>query len=581
MALGEAYRLQINTSVHLKELDEEECRALIFAMHDVSVLYGMQILTYRVRLANLMVLAESRLKDFLVEDFVAAEEKQPGSGRALLTASYRKCFGDATVDLLNLEITDTAKSESVSEEVALHRVVRRLGNPESFMNRISGVFSAWVERNRPDLYYRLDGEVFVDSPEVSKLVGDHALRNAAAEMDRAAIDHDQGNDPRVFWSGYSDALRGDQLAMDGLKILIASPHATSMEALEYKEWLSKNRSEILLELEEEVGLPEEIHVLPNNPPRLKRKRRSFSSGSSSQASKPVRVTSPVSLGWKSVVAGFLVLLCICAAVIYFIQHRKPPTNTPPKPLTAEAEIPTNESEQNDLDKLETAMRALSGPDSMKLAEKFTMSIDIETRLKLCRYPEKIRKRLSDYPEQAVSVPPKAVIPGRIMQLPNIIFRGFRAEFADGSTRAVCVVSTDDGLKVDWDAYARYGTATWRGLLTGVAKMADMRVQAVKSNYYNFNYRDEEKWLSLTLTSLDHDGNLHAYARRGTKTAKLLMNGLTEQGGGGWQPIILRISSDGDSYKRKQFTIERLLAFGSVVGDVDAEDAWDDSAQDQP
>jgi hypothetical protein len=38
-----------------------------------------------------------------------------------------------------------------------------------------------------------------------------------------------------------------------------------------------------------------------------------------------------------------------------------------------------------------------------------------------------------------------------------------------------------------------------------------------------------------------------------------------------RPLTLRISSTAEDSKRRQFTIERLLALSPVVGDVDAED----------
>ncbi len=84
MILGTTYRLQINTSVHLKELDDEACQAFVSIMHNVSILYGVQILTYRIRWANIMMLVESRLDHFSIRDFLAADENDLGSGKTML-----------------------------------------------------------------------------------------------------------------------------------------------------------------------------------------------------------------------------------------------------------------------------------------------------------------------------------------------------------------------------------------------------------------------------------------------------------------------------------------------------------------
>lgn len=572
MILGTTYRLQINTSVHLKELDDEACQALVSIMHHVSILYGVQILTYRIRWANIMMLVESRLDHFSIRDFLAADEGDLGSGKTMLFDHFSKYFGDNAVDLLNHEISDIAESLGVSADIATHRVARRIGNTEEFQVHVSRDFSKWVERNRPQLFSELDGQIIGDVAQGLMVEGDYSLRNTASEMDHAAVDLVLGHDTPAVCSGYADALRGNQHAITGLKILTACPDIASVEKLEYGAWLHMDRSELLSELETEVGKIEDTSLSNCNGQHLvKRKRRSSRRASVDRVKKQVRVTSEIPFGLKSVISGFMLLLIIIGGMGYFALNSATQKNASPEPLEANELVLVDDAKSYESDDLSIQLGELASPEAYELAKKFAMSSDPNERLKMSRNPEQTKKHLPDYPAQAIDVPAERIDRGKILRSSDIVFRAFPAIFSDGSRRVICVLITDDGLRVDWDSYAFYGTATWPELLSGERKTADIRALASQRSYYNFNYRDENQWLCIELVTPDYDRSLYAYAHRTSQTGKMLIGWLKDAPAKARRPLTLRISSTAEDSKRRQFTIERLLALSPVVGDVDAED----------
>ena len=98
---------------------------------------------------------------------------------------------------------------------------------------------------------------------------------------------------------------------------------------------------------------------------------------------------------------------------------------------------------------------------------------------------------------------------------------FVARFENGDRRLISVVKTREGELIDWDAFARYGTACWDDIMNGKVQTATVRVFLQKTNYYNFAYSDDEKWASYRLSSPDLDSELTAYAAIGTRTHGIL------------------------------------------------------------
>ena len=77
------------------------------------------------------------------------------------------------------------------------------------------------------------------------------------------------------------------------------------------------------------------------------------------------------------------------------------------------------------------------------------------------------------------------------------------ELTSGGRRLLYVVGTDEGPRVDWDAYVRYGTAAWELFLQGEVAEATVRVFPSASDYFDGSFKDREKWSAYALKSPEH------------------------------------------------------------------------------
>ena len=212
-------------------------------------------------------------------------------------------------------------------------------------------------------------------------------------------------------------------------------------------------------------------------------------------------------------------------------------------------------------------------EARQLADDFAKSTNPQIRLRMCRYPDQISKRLDSYPERALSEAATEVTFIDVVNLGGIMAARFVAKFADNSSRLICIVSTEDGLRVDWDCYARHNAKAVPLLLEGKTQSAELRIFARKSHYYNFTYRDDKRWTAFELSSPDFKDIIYAYSLKETTTGKLLdaafKNAALEKS----VQLTLQVSSNQDTHKRKQFNIDRIYAFGWVRAEKDIEDIY--------
>jgi hypothetical protein len=134
---------------------------------------------------------------------------------------------------------------------------------------------------------------------------------------------------------------------------------------------------------------------------------------------------------------------------------------------------------------------------------------------------------------------------------------FLVKFSDGGSRVVCVISTPDGPKVDWEAFARHGTATATDLKNGKAATAEVRVLATAGSYYNYRFLDDKLWRAVELANADWADSLTGYVRANSATANKLEK-LMDDADGIPVPVLLRLSVDAESAPRGQCVIEELV-----------------------
>ena len=263
--------------------------------------------------------------------------------------------------------------------------------------------------------------------------------------------------------------------------------------------------------------------------------------------------------WRSGAVALAGIALTCAlAASAFVLSREKPTRTPTQ---------SRSKEQASL------------PSSLTIAEGFLFASSPEERLQWVRDPEKheaaIRRHFDAFgPETAANA---SLGEQALIEEEDGIISSFRAVLADGKSRLICVLDeTVFGRRVvDWEAFARSGTASWDALLSGQAASAEVRVFVRPLGPGIFSHGDQAKpHYRYALTSPDVDFELHGFVERGTRTGLTLATALA----GTDQPLLLstnermtlEVMSLGESYRERQFLIRRVIAKGWVKTVTDLE-----------
>jgi len=261
----------------------------------------------------------------------------------------------------------------------------------------------------------------------------------------------------------------------------------------------------------------------------------------------------------------VVLLIVFGGILFGIKYYSS-TTAPAAPSRSAAILPPET-----IDPSENEPPVFTRPPQ-EVAEAFISADSIEEKLKWVRNPDDIRTRIKLYPTEAVSGSATEIIPMGVASSTNHVFARFLAKLTGDSKRLLCVIPTDDGPKVDWDAYARYTSAPWVNILDGSAQSAEVRVFLQPGYYYVHSYRDDSVWLCYQASSPDLELPLYFYASKDSKRGKLLSANFPV-GTRGPIRMTLSISSEKDTHKNRQFTIDRVHAFGWVRSEKDIEDTW--------
>lgn len=200
--------------------------------------------------------------------------------------------------------------------------------------------------------------------------------------------------------------------------------------------------------------------------------------------------------------------------------------------------------------------------ALEIAQAFTQEEDPEKRLKWCRHPEETKLLLSQFSPEALTEIPVEVTPmqGIITTSTGLLFHRFVATFANGNQRLIAIVFTKEGLQVDWETYARYGTASWSNILQAQVAEATVRVFIRKVNYYNYRYIDEDIWEAFEISSPDIEVPIYAYSKRKSDLTRMLSK-ISDL-----QRITLTIRLDESIKNHQQCQITDLLALGWALSD---------------
>ena len=590
MFAQKTFWIQSKTSRSYESMDEEEHAAMVSIMRNLGRFCGITVLTYHIESGNLSMLVSCPAREHHMEYFQDAENEPTGSGMERLFQHLRKLYTSSHVEGLAAEYQSlTQRGEDA--QTFWERCTRRIGTPRKFAEGINEAFARWVKKNRPQLYETLEGNVC--RKEITQVYLDQLQkqRDVACRMDQDAVLHDDGSEPRKYWCGFADALRDDEDALDGLRELMrsAAANASEIKELGYCSQLVANT----LRKETHTARPEKK---PSRSTSKRGKRTvnqtidNLAEHTAPQASTPPKPMSRKAKLKLMSTAILLLLIAVGAGTIFAMKEwRQYKTNTNAPELANSApnteHMVTTESEpQQELERAQTEVDTkkqqlaemtarLYETEARQLADDFAMSTNPEIRLRMCRYPDQVSKRLDSYPEGALSEPATQVTFIDVVDLGGIMAARFVAKFKDNSSRLICIISTENGLRVDWDCYARYNSKALPEMLAGKTQTAELRVFIRKSDYYNFSYKDDQQWTPFELESPDFEEIIYAYSLKGTTTGKLLDAALSRMAPGKGLQVTLQISSKEDSHKRKQFSIDRVYAFGWVRAEQDIEDAY--------
>jgi hypothetical protein len=201
---------------------------------------------------------------------------------------------------------------------------------------------------------------------------------------------------------------------------------------------------------------------------------------------------------------------------------------------------------------------------------------VEERLKWTRNPEQVRDHLEWYTQAVCSVPAEFLsMQQSERRNPPGGARCFRFSVAlrDGGERLLCVVETPEGLRVDWDAFARFGTLPEGGPHRGDFTEAEVRALAKPCHYYDHGFSSEEEWLSFELSSPDWDDVVYGYAARISRTATILQSLASSADPGGAQVTLTLLGGAQDS-EHRQYLVREILGVGWVLDGGNFEEGWE-------
>ncbi|MDE0594155.1 MAG: hypothetical protein OSB65_02810 [Roseibacillus sp.] len=215
---------------------------------------------------------------------------------------------------------------------------------------------------------------------------------------------------------------------------------------------------------------------------------------------------------------------------------------------------------------------VSDLSALEVAQAFLGAGSERERLALVRDPERALAKLAGFAQEVRAFPIEhgAVIAmGAASASGNMRFERFAVTMADGRMRLLCIAATPRGPMVDYESFARYGTATWQGLLEGEAG-EEVRLVVKPSFYFNHGFTNDKSWTAFELSSPDWPDSLTGYATTGSPTAELLTE-ITSKNRK--QRVTLKLRPEGESHHARQVRIEKVLASGWVLTEGDIEKKW--------
>lgn len=218
--------------------------------------------------------------------------------------------------------------------------------------------------------------------------------------------------------------------------------------------------------------------------------------------------------WHYLILAFSVSAIACLLAWIVLQNDKIEKQVNPvsiKPVSQPSAIQNMQSSGPNPEQVFIA-------DAEKLARKFVSAKKVEELNDIVRNPDQtIPRILKLHPEGIL----KTI--GILAFNPNqeiVKFGDFTSvsmRTTDYELRAMNFESTPQGLRIDWESWEGWNEMSWEEFMTKrPTKGTVFRVKINRTNYYNFDFSNESKWNSFSLTSRDNNNQIYGYVDRYSK-----------------------------------------------------------------
>jgi hypothetical protein len=244
------------------------------------------------------------------------------------------------------------------------------------------------------------------------------------------------------------------------------------------------------------------------------------------------------------------VLCLIVGVeVVFLLRRAP------KEVRAKAEVA----------KLQVhAAPKWQGPQPQQIAERFLAASTQEERMRWVREPAAVAALMERFYRDGPGGSEKMGSMKKVSESVSTqvgALQRFSVTMTNGSKRLLYVPFDESGGRVDFKCYAAYCSEPWDKLLDGtVVQTGEMRVYLELSDYYNYEFPDQDQWQCLLATAPELVDPIYLYVRRDSPAMKELEKcPFTEP-----TRYTIAMENQGKSYKRRQWQLTRVICNGWLV-----------------
>jgi len=169
-------------------------------------------------------------------------------------------------------------------------------------------------------------------------------------------------------------------------------------------------------------------------------------------------------------------------------------------------------------------------EAEQITRKYMEAPSWQDRLKYVFEPERVRKLMEDYYETQHGVDPvmgSLLSKGRFrIDGVEIVLLTYRSARIDGKLEVALRRSTGDRFVIDWESLVGYSEKSFVELKR-IKPVSPVLVRGLVQlhDYYNYEFSDSNKFLSLKVSAPDGDDFIHAYCLRDSQMGRWLLQDL--------------------------------------------------------